>query len=228
MPAIQDPNFGLNYGWNVGEDGWGSGMDANLKKLGGLVQLSVLDKDLATPPGSPTDGDRYIVPSGATGAWAGQTNKIAVRIVGTWEFYTPSEGWTAWTADENLHYTFDGSNWVTSVSTQPYDIHSTFNGRPDSGMTLARVVFPRSTTFLSGLPSSYAKSEIAATASATFALTKNGSSIGSINWAIGATTATFTFSSQQVFSAGDMLELTAPAVVDVTLADLAFTLVGWR
>ena len=42
-----------------------------LRLLDGLVQLSVLDRDLTTPPGSPADGDRYIVASGGTGSWAG-------------------------------------------------------------------------------------------------------------------------------------------------------------
>jgi hypothetical protein len=35
-----------------------------LRILDGLVQLSVLDRDLAAPPASPADGDRYIVASG--------------------------------------------------------------------------------------------------------------------------------------------------------------------
>ena len=38
-----------------------------LRILDGLVQLSVLDRVLSEPPGSPADGDRYIVGSGATG-----------------------------------------------------------------------------------------------------------------------------------------------------------------
>ena len=36
MPAITDPNLGLNYGWTLGESGWGAGMDANLKRLGAV------------------------------------------------------------------------------------------------------------------------------------------------------------------------------------------------
>ena len=27
-----DPNLGLNYGWTLGESGWDTGMDANLKR----------------------------------------------------------------------------------------------------------------------------------------------------------------------------------------------------
>jgi hypothetical protein len=40
-----------------------------LRLLDGLVQLALLDRDLTAPPGSPADGDRYIVASGATGDW---------------------------------------------------------------------------------------------------------------------------------------------------------------
>jgi hypothetical protein len=31
------------------------------------------DRDLATPPGSPADGDCYLVASSPTGAWTGHT-----------------------------------------------------------------------------------------------------------------------------------------------------------
>ena len=75
-----DPNLGLNYGWTLGESGWDTGMDANLKRLGAVVGLSVKDRDLTTPPASPTNGDRYLIPAAATGLWAGKTNQIAVRI----------------------------------------------------------------------------------------------------------------------------------------------------
>ncbi len=66
--ASVDPNLGLSYGWTLGESNWGSGMDANLKRLGAVVGLSVKDRDLGTPPASPIGGDRYLIPAGATGA----------------------------------------------------------------------------------------------------------------------------------------------------------------
>ena len=50
-----DPNLGLNYGWTLGESGWDTGMDANLKRLGAVVGLSVKDRDLTTPPASPAN-----------------------------------------------------------------------------------------------------------------------------------------------------------------------------
>ena len=42
-----------------------------LRLLDGLVQLSVLDRDLTAPPGSPADGDRYIVGSRRDGRLGG-------------------------------------------------------------------------------------------------------------------------------------------------------------
>ena len=49
-----------------------------LLRLDALVQTSVESRALATPPGSPANGDRWIVPSGATGVWAGHTAQIAL------------------------------------------------------------------------------------------------------------------------------------------------------
>ena len=80
--------------------------------LDAIVQLSVKDRDLASPPGSPADGDRYIVAAGATGAWVGEEGSIAVRQDGAWSFCAPREGWRAWVEDEDAFLVFDGSGWV--------------------------------------------------------------------------------------------------------------------
>lgn len=70
------------------------------------------DKDLTTPPGSPANGDTYIIPSGATGVWSGKTNQIAHYYGGAWVYWTPIEGVRLWLNDEDLEYAFDGSNWI--------------------------------------------------------------------------------------------------------------------
>lgn len=82
-----------------------------LQVLDRVVQLMVLDKDLATPPGSPADGDRYIVASSPTGAWTGWAGRVAAYQDGAWISSVPREGWLAWVADENLLYVHDGSSW---------------------------------------------------------------------------------------------------------------------
>ncbi len=114
--ASIDPNLGLTYGWTLGESGWGSGMDANLKRLGATVGLSVKDRDLTTPPASPANGDRYIVPAAATGAWAGKANQIAVRIAGAWEFHAPQVGWLCYLEDEAKLTVFKATSWSAGLA----------------------------------------------------------------------------------------------------------------
>jgi len=87
--------------------------------LDAIVQIAVVDRDLATPPSSPDEGDRYIVAATATGAWAGQETNIAAWQDGAWAFYAPGEGWLAWIADENVLLAFDGSAWVGAAAALP-------------------------------------------------------------------------------------------------------------
>ena len=90
--ASVDPNLGLSYGWTLGESGWKDGMDANLKRLGAVVGLSVKDRDLGAPPASPVDRHRYVILAAATGVWSGRAGQIAVRIVSHGSFTSPR--WT--------------------------------------------------------------------------------------------------------------------------------------
>ena len=43
----------------------------------GRRRASVKDRDLTAPPGSPSEGDRYIVATGGSGAWSGHDLEIA-------------------------------------------------------------------------------------------------------------------------------------------------------
>ncbi|MBX9864025.1 MAG: DUF2793 domain-containing protein [Hyphomicrobium sp.] len=90
-----------------------------LRALDALVQLSVLDKDLAAPPGSPAAGARYIVGAAPTGAWSGHAAHIAAYQDSAWAFYVPLEGWLAWVGDENVLYAFDGAAWAPAHGVNP-------------------------------------------------------------------------------------------------------------
>ena len=79
-----------------------------------LVQLAVIDKDLATPPGSPALGATYIVGSAPTGSWTGKANQVATYDGSGWIFFVPVEGWNAWVNDEDTAYYWDGSAWTNS------------------------------------------------------------------------------------------------------------------
>ncbi len=82
--------------------------------LDAVAQLSVLDRGLVSPPASPANGGRYIVPASPTGAWSGHAGHIATWQDGAWVFYTPREGWIAWVADEDILVAWNGSTWVTA------------------------------------------------------------------------------------------------------------------
>jgi hypothetical protein len=86
--------------------------NAALDLLDGLVQLSVKDRDLAAPPASLAEGNRYIVATGATGAWAGWDGGVAVFSSGAWLRLTPQAGWRAWVEDEAVLLVFDGATWI--------------------------------------------------------------------------------------------------------------------
>ena len=83
-----------------------------LLKLDALVHLSVKSRALTAPPASPVEGDRYLVPAGATGAWAGQSGRIAAWQSGTWAYFVPVTGWQAWIAGEDKLSAFSGTAWV--------------------------------------------------------------------------------------------------------------------
>lgn len=85
-----------------------------LRALDAIVQLAVLDKDLAAPPGSPAPGVRYIVGAGASGAWVGHTNDVAAWQDEAWAFYRPVAGWLAWVHDESQLYLFAGGGWTAA------------------------------------------------------------------------------------------------------------------
>ena len=83
-----------------------------LRRLDAVVQLAVLDRDLALAPAAPAAGGRYLVAPGATGVWAGKDRQIAVWQDGAWEFLQPGEGWICWVGDEDIGLVFDGAAWV--------------------------------------------------------------------------------------------------------------------
>ena len=82
--------------------------------LDALVGKVVIDKDLNTPPGSPSDGHVYIVGPSPTGLWAGQANKITFwsADASEWVFVTPREGWKFEPVDEDITYRYNGSAWL--------------------------------------------------------------------------------------------------------------------
>ncbi|MBT9158796.1 MAG: hypothetical protein DDT26_00043 [Dehalococcoidia bacterium] len=86
-----------------------------MQVLDALAQLTPLDKDLNVPPVTvATDvGKTWLVASAPTGAWAGQSGRIALCVgAGLWRFIAPKRGWRAFVLDENAGYWYNGTVWV--------------------------------------------------------------------------------------------------------------------
>lgn len=74
----------------------------------------------SSPPVSPSAGDAYIIPIGATGAWSGKDNDIAQWSGAAWTYLDPAESWFAYVDDEDNYYLYTGAAWVQiSVSGAP-------------------------------------------------------------------------------------------------------------
>jgi Protein of unknown function (DUF2793) len=69
-----------------------------LRRLGlssgsrGRRWMAVLSMSLSSAPGAPAQGDAYLVPAEATGAWTAQAGKIAEWSGSAWTYFTPSDG----------------------------------------------------------------------------------------------------------------------------------------
>ena len=80
--------------------------------LDALIQLAVISRSLATPPGSPLEGDRYIVAASPTGEWSGKALQIAVFQDSAWIFYVPKNGWLCWVIAETKLIAYSGTAWA--------------------------------------------------------------------------------------------------------------------
>lgn len=85
-------------------------------RLDAVAQLRVLSSTTTTPPAVAPEGTSYLVPEGATDAWQGRVDHIAVWSNGGWIFIQPRAGWRAWDESRHGHSTFDGSGWIDEAT----------------------------------------------------------------------------------------------------------------
>lgn len=83
--------------------------------IGNTIGVILIADRLSAPPGAPNPGERYIVTSAPTGAWATFAAGDIAEATGfaTWFKYTPpaSCGWRAFVQDEEQHYSFRNNVW---------------------------------------------------------------------------------------------------------------------
>lgn len=70
----------------------------------------VLDFQLNTPPGDPSNGDLHVIGDSPTGAWADNANDLALYIQG-WRYITPRDGMRFWLDDEKILIEYRAGAW---------------------------------------------------------------------------------------------------------------------
>lgn len=83
-----------------------------LRMLEGLM-FRALSMSTDAEPGTPSDGDVYILTASATGTdWGTRTaGDVVVYNGGDWTGFTPWEGLSLWVNDEDTRVTYTGSAW---------------------------------------------------------------------------------------------------------------------
>ena len=125
MALTNGPRLGVLVDGDEGELHYEELM-AQWRAFDSLIQANVISRSLTAPPGSPSDGDTYIVGGSATGAWSTHDNKLARYSTkeAAWEFYTPKEGWMVFSrasGDKDIFY-YTGSAWVRRSGLQTIPI----------------------------------------------------------------------------------------------------------
>ena len=77
-----------------------------------LVQPVVEAGPLAVPPPAPGMGQGWIVGAGASGAWAGESDSLALWTAGGWRFIAPRAGMRTLRLSDGVWLRFDGALWV--------------------------------------------------------------------------------------------------------------------
>lgn len=226
MPARTLPNLGLKAGYNLGENGWGDDMTVNLVALSVLSQATALDK-VAAVPGSPTNGDIYIIDE-TNGT---QPNRIAARDNGAWVYLTPVEGWLIYNRAANYYERFDGTVWAeftSGSSSIPYSIPFGFTTAPSASEVLLLHVFAEAVTLADDFGGAQARIGTNPTASFVLDVQKNGSSVGSITVATDGSVTFATTGGAVSFAIDDLISVVGPGTIDATIANCAFTFLGTR
>ena len=139
--------------------------------------------------------------------------------------YVPSQ--TDIGATASLFVFLEGYYRKIAAGAQPIVIAGTLLGEPTDGATLFIHPVVLTTTFPANLAGSRFTVTTPPAAEAVFLLKKNGTTFGTITFAASESVATVTGPKTTVTSA-DTVALTAPVTADTTLANIAWSILGYR
>jgi hypothetical protein len=199
--------------------GTGSGGSSAAADLTGTTIASNVIYSSLTSVGTITSGTW----SGSFGSVSGSNlttlnaSNLASGTVGTARLGTG-------TASSSTFLRGDGTWAAPTASDTSYDIALMCGGKPTQGARVLYVPVIRNCSLpLNATGSRASAATVGTVSSASFTINKNGSSIGTINFAVSSSTATFSVTATN-FSVGDILEIVAPNPQNATLAEIGISL----
>ena len=88
----------------------------SLLTLDAIVHLCVEARSIMTPPDTPEDGDRYLVPENAMGIWQGRANTIAIWTDQQWHFHAPNTVWLCYVREEDALVVLTKGVWSPIIT----------------------------------------------------------------------------------------------------------------
>lgn len=77
-----------------------------------LFQPVIESAALASPPPDPQPGCIWLVAASASGAWNGQSGRLAAMTEGGWRFVAPFEGLLLWNKDVAQQHHYHDGQWI--------------------------------------------------------------------------------------------------------------------
>lgn len=207
LETAPDEISDLNEAWpagtdqrSIGDDHFRALKDVLRKMVPSLNAGGLAQLGFPGTFGTPGDND-----------WAGNVGKVmAVKAA--------EDGWEHKTIEE-----------LFAASTKKTSVNVWVPARPTASAIVAAYVFDKTVSFPAGLANSQALAIVAPTdGSPTWAINRNGSGIGTVNWTVATQVGAFTFASLVTFVAGDYISFVAANPQDSTMADIMITLQGDR
>lgn len=197
--------------------------EAVAKLEAGAGLFPALDVNLNTPPGSPVDGDVYVLGAAPTGAWSGHGSNIAVFYNASWRYMPARSGLLAYAVNDDSFYRYKtGYGWeVTTIAaggggvgTTQTDFLSAFLETPTDKTIYLVINSPIEFTVT-------ATTTKAASGSSTYSFDINGTPLGGSANAVTSSEQTQAHASANVCPVGGDLKLTiandSPAAEDVAV-----------
>lgn len=198
----------------------------------GHSRAIIEDRDLTAPPGTCADGACYLVASSPTGAWSGQTGKLAIAV-GTnaangWLFQAVAvEGFQIYIRDENATIQHDGSAWqAAGGGSNVRPIAFFFTTTPTASEVLCLYTACESITLADDFAGSVGDVGTNPTSSFALDVQKNGASVGTITISTGGSFTFVTSGGSVSLASGDQIKVVGPVTPDATCADVSITLKG--